>query len=93
MLQSSLDSAYQLAKSKARVSQDVGKQWYDKRVFGTSLEVGDPVLVRITALVGTSKLANKWQEEVYVVLRRGIRPEIVTSVDISNVDNVNDHTG
>ena len=172
-LRSSLDSAYQLAKSKARVFQDVGKQRYDKRVFGTSLEGRDRVLVRNTALVGTSKLANKWQEEVYVVLskhkevtvydvrpedgkvilhrnlllpisflpledesleeqlkltksdreledqkvseesdsesddqdsvvhipvvrprlRRNIRPEIVTSVDILNVDSVNNHTG
>ena len=43
------------------------KKWYDVKVQGASLQPGDQVLVRKIGLKGKQKLADRWEEDVFVV--------------------------
>ena len=65
-----LQESYKLATSNAQKSSDRNKIRFDKRVIESTLEVGDRVLVRSVKLRGKHKLADKWEEDVYVVLRQ-----------------------
>ena len=67
-LRQRLQKAYELASSAARTSQAGQKEGYDRKIRGSTLDVGDRVLVRVTGLKGTQKLADKWSEEVYAVV-------------------------
>ncbi len=49
------------------VSQAKQKKTYDHKVRGASVQVGDRVLVRNVAFSGPHKLADRWQESVYIV--------------------------
>ncbi|KAK3773152.1 hypothetical protein RRG08_013739 [Elysia crispata] len=50
--------------SKAKESQ---KNYYDKRVRGAALILGDKVLVRNCSFEGPHKLQDKWSEDIFVV--------------------------
>jgi len=66
-LRQRLQEAYRRASEVAGRAQERQKAGYDKRSRGATLEPGDRVLVRILAFEGKHKLANKWEEDVYVV--------------------------
>ena len=63
-----LQKAYDLAASASRNNQAGQKEGYDKKIRGTTLNVGDHVLIRVTRLKGPHKLADRWSEEVYTVI-------------------------
>ena len=63
-----LQKAYEIAAANADKSQLNQKRRYDQRVRGANLSVGDRVLVRNVGLKGKQKIADKWQEGVYIVL-------------------------
>ena len=67
-LKNRLDVAYKLATTQASKSSSRHKNLYDKKVRGSTVGVGDRVLVRNVRLRGKHKLANVWEDEVYVVL-------------------------
>ncbi len=69
-LRSRLHEAYKLATkhSEKRVAQN--KQRYDSHVREGSLEVGDRVLVRRMAFQGKHKLANRWEDPIYKVIKK-----------------------
>ena len=48
---------------------DKNKKYYDHKVRTNKLEVGDRVLVRKVGLKGRNKLADKWEEETYLILK------------------------
>ena len=48
-------------------SQTKAKKHYEKRARGAVLQPGDKVLVRLVGLVGKQKLADKWEDSIYVV--------------------------
>ena len=50
--------------SKAKESQ---KKYYDKRVRGAALILGDKVLVRNCSFEGPHKLQDKWSDDIFVV--------------------------
>ena len=66
-LQDRLQQAYQIAQDRADKARDRQKQQYDVRVRDAVLHVGDRVLVRTVGLKGKQKLADKWEDEIYVV--------------------------
>ena len=49
-------------------SQHRQKEHYDLKSRGAVLEVGDRVLVKVVAFNGRHKLADKWEEEPYVII-------------------------
>ena len=70
-----LEHAYQVASEKVAEVQRTHKERYDLRTRGATVEVGDSVLIRNVGLKGTHKIADKWQDPVYRVLRQP-NPEI-----------------
>ncbi len=69
-LKSHLEESYSLASHRALKSAERNKIRFDKLVTNSSLEVNDRVLVRNVQLRGKHKLADKWESEVYVVVKR-----------------------
>ena len=65
-----LQKSYELATKATQKAQQRQKSHYDLRSRGGKVEVGDLVLVKIVAFDGKHKLANKWEEEPYRVLRQ-----------------------
>ena len=69
-LRSRLQEGYQLAAKNAARSMERNKARFDKRVIPSVLEVGDRVLVRNVRIRGKHKLEDKWERDVYVVVKR-----------------------
>jgi hypothetical protein len=63
-----LEKSYQLALEAIRKSQEGQKDNYDIKSRRVVLEVGDRVLVKVVALDGRHKLADKWEEDPYLVI-------------------------
>ena len=81
-LRSRLEECYQLASRSSARSAGRNKSRFDQKVKPAGLEVGDRVLVRNVRQRGKHKLADKWEEAVYVVIHRAgdlpvysVRPE------------------
>lgn len=66
-LKQRLQESYNIATKAAAGAQQRQKARYDLQARGAVLEPGDCVLVRVLAFEGKHKLANKWNEEIYVV--------------------------
>ena len=67
-LRTQVKKAYELAEVNSRSTQAEQKRLYDRRIRGAFLEIGDRVLVRNVGLKGTNKIADKWSEQVYLVV-------------------------
>lgn len=65
-----LQKAYDLASKATKKAQGKQKNYYDLKVRGNNIKLGDRVMVKIVAFEGKHKLANRWEEEPYVVLDR-----------------------
>lgn len=60
--------AYELASENSRKAQSRQKEGYDLRARGAIVEKGDKVLVRKVAFEGKHKIADKWEDNIYIVL-------------------------
>lgn len=69
-LKQRLEQSFKIATSNAQKSAERNKTRFDKQVVDSTLQVGDRVLVRNVKLRGKHKLANRWEDDVYVVLRK-----------------------
>ena len=69
-LRSQLEQSYQIATRQAQKSAVRNKARFDKHITASRLEVGDRVLVRNVRLRGKHKLADKWEPESYVVVKK-----------------------
>ena len=69
-LRKRLDFAYKLASEQTKKAADKYKKYYDISTRGAVLEVGDRVLVKAVSFKGKHKLANKWEDDVFVVLEK-----------------------
>ncbi len=69
-LKSRLQHAYDLAGEEAKKSQKHQKKHYDKKVRGSVVEVGDRVLVEKLAYDGKHKIADRWEDCAYMVIRQ-----------------------
>lgn len=66
-LRKRLEESYKLAAQEAEKAQMQQKKNFDLRARAAVLEVGDRVLVRKLAFEGKHKIADKWEDDVYVV--------------------------
>ena len=66
-LKARMQLAYDIAAKHARKQSDKNKTAYDRKIRESVLETGDRVLVRKVGIQGKQKLADKWEEEPYVV--------------------------
>ncbi|KAL0153919.1 hypothetical protein M9458_050768 [Cirrhinus mrigala] len=69
-LKSSLEESFRIAVENSKRMAEKNKTRYDKHVIASELDNGDRVLVRSVRLRGKNKLADKWEETVYVVVDR-----------------------
>jgi len=70
-LRKKLEESYRMARGKMDKAQGKSKSRYDRTVRGNALEANDRVLVRKTKFEdGRHKLANKWEDKVYVVVKK-----------------------
>lgn len=69
-LQKRSETVHQMASAESKKIASKNKYRYDAKVKDVKLEVGDRVLVRNVGLKGKNKLADKWDEEVYVILEQ-----------------------
>jgi transposase InsO family protein len=67
-LRNRLESAYSLAAESAREAQVIQKSNYDLKARAAILDIGDRVLIKALAFEGKHKLADRWEEEPYVVI-------------------------
>lgn len=81
-LKSHLEESYKIATQNAAKTAARNKARFDSRVTASKLEAGDRVLVRAVRLRGKHKLADKWETDVYVVVKQAgdlpvytLRPE------------------
>lgn len=68
-LRKRLQFAYKVAAKEAEKNQGRYKGYYDRKVRESTLEVGDRVLVRNVGLKGKNKLADKWEQDPYIVIK------------------------
>ena len=81
-----LKYSYDLASQRSKDAQKSQKRIYDLRTRGNVLYPGDRILVRQVAFQGKHKIADKWQDTVYVIVSQPnpdipvyrVRPEIVS---------------
>lgn len=69
-LKSRLEESYRIATSNAQKNAGRNKARFDRRVVESTLQSGDRVLVRNVKLRGKHKLADKWEKDVYIVLKQ-----------------------
>ena len=69
-LKSQLEDSYRVATENAKKTAIRNKARFDKHVIDSTLKEGDRVLVRNVRLRGKHKLADRWESDVYVVLRQ-----------------------
>jgi transposase InsO family protein len=67
-LRDRLIKSYELVSSVARDAHARQKKGYDTKVRGATVQSGDRVLVRTLAFDGKHKIADRWEEEAYIVL-------------------------
>ncbi len=65
-----LKKAYDLAARSIMTAQGRQKEGYDRRARGAILQPGDRVLVKRVAFDGKHKLADKWEEDTYRIVRQ-----------------------
>ena len=69
-LKDRLDVAYKLATDQSRKAASRHKAHYDKKIRGSTVSVGDRVLVKNVSIRGKHKLANVWEDEIHEVLEQ-----------------------
>ena len=69
MLKSSrLQWAYQKAQENSKKESEHHKKYYDQRMRCMKLRPDDLVMVRVKALTGDHKIANRWEDTPYQVI-------------------------
>ncbi|RXN31336.1 Retrovirus-related Pol polyprotein from transposon 412 [Labeo rohita] len=69
-LKDRLRESYEMATRNAAKLAERNKRRFDERVVASPLEEGDRVLVRNVRLRGKHKLADKWEQDVQVVVKK-----------------------
>ena len=66
-LRSRMKTAYQLAQELTERSRTKQGKYYELNVRGVDLQQGDR-LVKVVAFEGKHKIADSWEEDLYVIL-------------------------
>uniref|UniRef100_A0A669DKA6 Gypsy retrotransposon integrase-like protein 1 n=1 Tax=Oreochromis niloticus TaxID=8128 RepID=A0A669DKA6_ORENI len=69
-LKSYLEQSYEIAIKNSQKVADKNKKRFDKIIRESTLDVGDQVLVRNLRLREKHKLADKWEQTVYIVTKQ-----------------------
>ena len=67
-LRDRLSQAYHLATDAAQKARQKQKEGYGIRIRGTTIKPGDRVLVKVASSDRKHKLADRWEQDPYIVL-------------------------
>ena len=67
-LKDRLSQAYHLATEAAQKAREKQKEGYDIRIRGAVIKPGDRVLVKVVSFDGKHKLADRWEQDPYIVV-------------------------
>jgi hypothetical protein len=67
-LKQRLESSREIVMKHANTARQRQKKLYDRKAKATKIQVGDNVLVKILAFEGRHKIADRFEEEPYVVI-------------------------
>ncbi|KAL5021393.1 hypothetical protein ScPMuIL_000548, partial [Solemya velum] len=69
-LKERLKTSYDIALSQSKKTKAKQKSIYDVRARSAIVKPGDRVLVKILAFEGKQKLSDKWEEDIYIILKQ-----------------------
>lgn len=69
-LRQNLQESYTLATEHSKKMGEKNKVRFDKKVRAAELYAGDRVLVKNVNIRGKHKLANRWEQTIYIVVKR-----------------------
>lgn len=69
-LRGRMKKAYELASTAAAQARDKQKDYYDLKARECNIREGDRVLVKIVSFEGKHKIADRWEEDVYIVQKQ-----------------------
>ena len=69
-LQKRLEEAYRTANTVSDRSQLRQQYYYDQKAKGVGLKVGDRVLVKVVAFDGKHKIADRWEDNPYIIIQQ-----------------------
>ena len=69
-LRNRMSFAYKTASEVTAKLQKKNKELYDRRLRGASIQCGDKVLVRKVRTLGNNKIADRWEESTYTVIKK-----------------------
>ena len=67
-LQNRIKETFEVVNRNAAKAREKQKAYYDIKARAAKLEPGDRVLVEILAFDGKHKIADKWSEDVFIVI-------------------------
>ena len=79
-----LQESYKLASEAAERNRKHQKKHYDIKVRGSVLHPGDRVLVRNLAFDGRHKIADRWEEDAYIIKNQPNKDVLVFMVRKEN---------
>ncbi|XP_062600140.1 uncharacterized protein LOC134261723 [Saccostrea cucullata] len=65
-LRQKMKKAYEIATSSATAARFKQKEVYDMKTRGNNIKEGDRVLVKIVSFDGKHKIADRWEEDIYI---------------------------
>lgn len=69
-LREKLKCSYARAANESNLAGEKRKEIYDRKVRGSSVQEGDRVLVKKLVHDGKHKLADKWEDDIYIVVNQ-----------------------
>lgn len=69
-LKEKLKYSYKTDQEAIRKAHSKQKRGYDTKVKGATIDVGDIVLVKKVAFDGKHKIADRWEDEPYLVITK-----------------------
>ena len=69
-LRNKMKRAYEIATSAAAQARTKQKEGYDVKARGSNIKEGDRVLVKIVVFDGKHKISDRWEEDIYQVVRQ-----------------------
>lgn len=69
-LKEKLKYSYKTAQEAIKKAHSKKKRGYDTKVKGATIDVGDRVLVKKVAFDGKHKIADRWEDEPYLVITK-----------------------
>ena len=74
-----MNQAFEIANAHSRKSGESNRMYYNKKIHGVDIEIGDRVLLRNhKERGGTGKLRSYWEERVYVVTEKNSEIPVFT---------------